>query len=109
MKYDVLTSSLFDKEFKKICKKHKSAKSDIITFVENLKGNPIQSIPIGNECYKIRISISGKGKGKSSGARLITRVRVVNETIYLLSIYDKSEQDSISDKELELVLKSLEG
>lgn len=68
MQYDVLTSSLFDKEFKKICKKHKSAKSDIITFVENLKGIPVQGIPIGNECYKIRISISSKGKGKSSGA-----------------------------------------
>jgi len=36
-------------------------------------------------------------------------VRIVNETIYLLSIYDKSEQGYISDKELELVLKSLEG
>nr|WP_304438252.1 type II toxin-antitoxin system RelE/ParE family toxin [Pedobacter sp. Leaf176] len=58
---------------------------------------------MGKECYKIRISISSKGKGKSSGARLITRVRVVKETIYLLSIYNKSERDSISDKELELV------
>ncbi|WP_369817103.1 hypothetical protein [Pedobacter sp. Leaf176] len=75
----------------------------MITFVENLKENPLQGIPIGKECYKIRISISSKGKGKSSGARLITRVRVVKETIYLLSIYNKSERDSISDKELELV------
>ncbi len=108
MKFDVFTSSLFNKEFKKLCKKHKSAKSDIITFVENLKTNPIQGIPIGNDCYKIRIAISSKGKGKSGGVRLITNVRIVNEKIYLLSIYDKSEQDSISEKQLEAVLRSIE-
>lgn len=107
MKFDVLTSSLFNKEFKKLCKKHKSAKNDLITFVENLQETPIQGTPIGNDCYKIRIAISSKGKGKSAGARLITRVRIVKKTIYLLSIYDKSEQDSISDKELEMVLKSM--
>lgn len=107
MKFDVLTSSLFNKEFKKLCKKHKSAKNDLITFVENLQEIPIQGTPIGNDCYKIRIAISSKGKGKSAGARLITRVRIVKKTIYLLSIYDKSEQDSISDKELEMVLKSM--
>lgn len=107
MKYDVFTSSLFDKEFKRICKKHKSAKSDVIALVESLKEKPIQGVAIGNDCYKIRLSISSKGKGKSSGARLITSVRIVNRTIYLLSIYDKSEQDSISNQELKLVLKSL--
>jgi len=108
MKFDVFTSSLFNKEFKKICKKHHSAKNDVITFVENLKRSPIQGTSIGNDCYKIRIAISSKGKGKSAGVRLITKIRVTNKTIYLLSIYDKSERDSISDKQLEAVLKSIE-
>jgi mRNA-degrading endonuclease RelE of RelBE toxin-antitoxin system len=108
MKFDVLTSSLFNKEFKKLCKKHNSAKSDVIAFVENLKKNPIQGVPIGNDCYKIRIAISSKGKGKSGGIRLITKIRIINEMIYLLSIYDKSERDSISEKQLEAVLKSVE-
>ena len=109
MIYDVLTSSLFEKEFKKICKKHKSAKDDIISLVNKLKENPHLGSSIGKDCYKIRIAISSKGKGKSSGARIITRVRIVNKTVYLLSVYDKSEQDSISDKELESVLRSLEA
>ncbi|WP_255352066.1 type II toxin-antitoxin system RelE/ParE family toxin [Pedobacter sp. Leaf216] len=52
--------------------------------------------------------MSSKGKGKSGGARLITKIRIVNKRIYLLSIYDKSDQDSISEKELEAVLKSIE-
>lgn len=107
MSYSIFTSELFEKEFKRLCKKYRSAKTDVIIFVEDLKNNPHQGTRLGNDCYKIRIAIASKRKGKSGGARLITRVRVVNETIYLLSIYDKSEQESISDKELETVLKSL--
>ena len=96
------------KNSKSSVKKHNSAKSDVIAFVENLKKNPIQGVPIGNDCYKIRIAISSKGKGKSGGVRLITKIRIINEMIYLLSIYDKSERDSISEKQLEAVLKSIE-
>ena len=57
---------------------------------------------------RLTIAISSKGKGKSAGVRLITKIRVANQRIYLLSIYDKSERDSISDKQLEAVLKSIE-
>lgn len=43
------------------------------------------------------MAITSKGKGKSGGARIISYVFTQDEEIYLLSIYDKSEQDSISD------------
>jgi hypothetical protein len=33
-------------------------------------------------------------------ARVITYVYVARTTVYLLAIYDKSDQDAISDKEL---------
>jgi hypothetical protein len=55
---------------------------------------------LGRDCYKIRLSISSKGKGKSGGARIITYVRVVKNRVYLMDIYDKSEQANISEKEL---------
>lgn len=48
--------------------------------------------------YKIRLAIKSKGKGKSGGARVITYVLTDNNEIYLLTIYDKSEFDSIDDK-----------
>ncbi|TDG37975.1 hypothetical protein EZJ43_02475 [Pedobacter changchengzhani] len=107
MRFNVFTSSLFDKEFKKLCKKHKSAKSDVIALVEKLKESPISGTPIGNDCYKIRLAIASKGKGKSAGARLITNIRFVNETIYLLSIYDKADKETLSDRDLIAVLKTL--
>jgi len=51
------------------------------------------------------MSIASKGKGKSSGSRVITCVKVVPGSVYLLSIYDKGEKENISDKELDTLLK----
>jgi len=51
------------------------------------------------------MSIAAKNKGKSGGARVITCVKIVGETVYLLTIYDKSEQDSISDNERDDLLR----
>ena len=61
--------------------------------------------PLGNNCYKIRLSITSKGKGKSGGARVITYVAVIKETIVLISIYDKSEQSAITDVEIKARLR----
>lgn len=74
---------------------------------EQLLENPLVGTSIGNDCYKVRISIAAKGKGKSGGARVITCVKIVNETIYLLTIYDKSEQENINDNELDQLLKQV--
>ena len=61
--------------------------------------------PLGNNCYKIRMAITSKGKGKSGGARVITFVQIIETTIFLLSIYDKADAANISDKELKERLK----
>ncbi len=51
------------------------------------------------------MAITSKSKGKSSGSRIITCVKISVRSIYLLSIYDKSETDTISDKRLDELLK----
>jgi len=56
--------------------------------------------PLGKHCYKVRMAITSKGQGKSGGARIITYIRVLKNTVYLMDIYDKSEQESISDREI---------
>jgi hypothetical protein len=53
------------------------------------------------------MAISSKHAGKSGGAGVITCVRVVKETIYLLTIFDKSSQETINDSELEQLLKEI--
>ena len=54
------------------------------------------------------MAISSKGKGKSGGSRVVTCVHVSGETIYLLSIYDKSEKDSLAEGELTELLDELD-
>ena len=62
---------------------------------------------LGHNCYKIRLAITSKNKGKSGGARVITQVYVKGYIIYLIAIYDKSVQTTITDKELLQRLKNL--
>ena len=105
MNYRVLSIPLFDRQTKRLSKKYHSLKSDLATLIESLKNYPQQGKALGNNFYKIRLSISSKGKGKSGGARIITYVKIVAETVYLTSIYDKSEKVTITDKELEQIFK----
>ena len=100
MSYSVYTLPPFEKQIKRLVKKYPSLKLEYLGLIESLENNPNQGTNIGNNCYKIRITIASKGKGKSGGARVITHFVIEDEKIYLLSIYDKSEQTSITDKEL---------
>jgi hypothetical protein len=72
---------------------------------EELLENPLMGEPLGKDCYKIRMAITSKNKGKSGGSRIITYVKMVNETVFLLSIYDKSEQENIEDDKLKKLLE----
>jgi mRNA-degrading endonuclease RelE of RelBE toxin-antitoxin system len=107
MAYKVKTISAFERQAKRLIKKYNSLQKELLNLVKELKENPEQGTSLGNNCYKIRLSISSKGKGKSGGARIITNIVIDDETVYLLSIYDKSEQGDISNKELQELLKQI--
>ena len=51
------------------------------------------------------MAIGSKGKGKSGGARVITCVKIVGQTVFLLTIYDKADQETISDAERDALLR----
>lgn len=63
---------------------------------------------LGNNCYKIRLALKSKGKGKSGGTRVITYLYIETETIYLLAIYDKGEKADLKPNELTVLINSLE-
>ena len=107
MSYNIIAVPTFKKELKKLVKKYNSLKSEYLELIESLEHNPEQGTKIGHNCYKIRLSIASKGKGKSGGARIITNIVISEETVFLLSIYDKSEKDNLSDKELTELLKHI--
>jgi mRNA-degrading endonuclease RelE of RelBE toxin-antitoxin system len=107
MSYSVKTISVFEKQAKRLMKKYPSLRVELFQLIQDLKDNPEHGTAIGKSCFKIRISIASKGRGKSGGARIITNFVISDETVYLLSIYDKSEKDNITDKELDELLTYL--
>lgn len=107
MSYKIIAVPRFQKEIKKLSNKYPSLKADFAILIDSLEENPTQGISLGLNCYKIRFAITSKGKGKSGGGRIITYVYISEKTVYLLSIYDKSEKESISDKEILDRLKDL--
>ncbi len=108
MSYKVKSLASFEKQAKRLVKKYPSLKDEFARLVESLKENPEQGTPLGNNCYKIRLAIASKGKGKSGGARIITNVAVKHTTVYLVSVYDKSEIPNISKAELNMLLRQID-
>jgi mRNA-degrading endonuclease RelE of RelBE toxin-antitoxin system len=100
MSYNVLTIPPFDKQLKRLAKKYPSLKNEFAALLESLEQEPQLGIHLGNNCYKIRMAIASKGKGKSGGARVISNFVIAEKTVFLISIYDKAEKENLSDKEL---------
>jgi hypothetical protein len=107
MSYNVLATSFFERELKTLAKKHRSLKKDLEALITKLEENPTTGTELGNHCYKIRLAITSKGKGKSGGARIITHVHISAQNVYLLAVYDKSEMENISDGEIANRLKDV--
>jgi mRNA-degrading endonuclease RelE of RelBE toxin-antitoxin system len=107
MIYKTVATPDFERELKRLSRKHASLAKDFAGFLDSIEREPQQGTPLGNNCYEIRLAIISKGRGKSSGARIITYVKIVKETVYLISIYDKSEQQTISDSEITTRIKGI--
>jgi mRNA-degrading endonuclease RelE of RelBE toxin-antitoxin system len=107
MSYKIIAVPAFKKAIKRLVKKYPSLKNELALLFDKLAINPIQGTALGNNCFKIRIAISSKGKGKSGGGRIITNIVVADFTVFLLSIYDKSEKDNISEAELKDLLSNV--
>jgi len=111
MNYEIVTTDYFDKQVKTLSKKYRSLPNDLDVFKKELLKNPLIGDDLGNNTRKVRMAIASKNKGKSGGARVITcnmLVDVENAEIYLLTIYDKGEQDTISKGEIQH-LKTISG
>jgi mRNA-degrading endonuclease RelE of RelBE toxin-antitoxin system len=96
----------FAREVKRLAKKHRSLRSDLEKFQEDLLESPTLGVNIAPNLYKCRIAITSKGRGKSGGARIITYVLLLREQIFLISIYDKSELENLP---IEAIIKRIEN
>jgi mRNA-degrading endonuclease RelE of RelBE toxin-antitoxin system len=106
MSYSIELSSNFKKEAKRLSKKYPSLKKELAELFTELEDNPTLGTPLGNDIYKIRLAIASKNKGKSGGARVLSFVKVTQTTVLLFSIYSKGEVDSLTDKQIQELIKN---
>ena len=82
-------------------------------FLGSLEENPFQGTSLGMGVYKTRMAVSSKGKGKSGGVRVLTyTVQKVNPekiVITLLSIFDKSDIENVSDGYIKSLVKEVKN
>ena len=98
----------FVRELKKLAKRYPSIKDDYATFLDELRQNPLMGTELGKHLRKVRFPIASKAKGKSGGARVITHTILIQTdgaNVTLVIIYDKSERENITDKELRQLMK----
>ena len=105
--YKIIPSERFEKSAKILLKKYKSLLSELLELGEELAENPTMGSSLGKSCYKVRLGIASKGKGKSGGARVITYVITENEEVVLLTIYDKNIKEDLLPNELDDLLSEL--
>jgi mRNA-degrading endonuclease RelE of RelBE toxin-antitoxin system len=105
MNYNIQLTPNFQKEAKRLAKKYPSLKSELSELFTELESNPTLGIPLGNDIYKIRLAIASKNKGKSGGARILSFVKIVQNTVLLFSIYSKNEIDNLTDKQIQQLIE----
>lgn len=108
MDCEIIATPEFNSNLKKLGKKYKSLKIDFADFIDSLCKKPLQGADLGGGVRKIRFAIHSKGKGKRGGARVITCNTIVSADctkILLVIIYDKSEQESITDREIKDIIR----
>lgn len=96
----------FDKNVKQLAKKYHRIKSDLMAFIEAFDSEHPHSITIKKNLFKARIKNSDKAKGKSSGYRTYYYI-IIDESVTFLTIYDKSEMESIDETILDSLISRL--
>ena len=106
MNISLYFTHLFETKYKRYKKKFHSLESDLKSFTDNLSDE--DGTDLGGGVFKYRLLVKSKNKGKSGGFRIISFEILLSDNdkkVTLLTIYDKSEQSSITPKEINAILK----
>ena len=99
----------FLKEAKQLSKKFKRLKDDLKCAIEEIEIKQDIGISLGYNLFKKRVRNSSIPTGKSGGFRIIIYQQFQNRSV-LISIYSKTEKESINDQELiELIRTYMEN
>jgi len=110
MKVEIITTPTFDREFKRLKKKYNSLPGDLAIFESELLDNSNIGVDLGGNIRKVRVAVKSKNKGKRGGVRVITYtliLRLTDKTIFLITLFDKSEKENISDAEIKQIIQKI--
>ncbi|NJM06537.1 type II toxin-antitoxin system RelE/ParE family toxin [Candidatus Gracilibacteria bacterium] len=99
-------TSEFKRNIRQLARKYRRIKTDIQPILDELGASkvPGDRIPgINEEVYKVRARNSDSQRGKSGGYRMIYEV-TAEDSIILLTVYSKTEQDDISPQEIAAII-----
>jgi hypothetical protein len=100
---NVIYSDTFESKLKRFAKKFPSILDEIEELANQLEANAHLGVSLGSGLHKIRLSVESKGGGKSGGFRVITYIvyqMPESSDVYLLTMYDKSEDSSFKKDQL---------
>lgn len=103
----ILETEKFSKSVKKLKKRFRHIEDDCVQFIEHIEYEEDLGTYLGDGVYKARIANSDKKSGKSSGYRLITYLKLIDNELYLLFIYDKSDFENLSESEIDVLVLAL--
>ena len=109
-KVSIIPSDEFRRQAKRLLKKHKTLTDDLAELQRLLLADPFIGTDLGGGKRKIRLKVASKNKGKSGGFRVITfNVIQTDEgvSVYLVTLYDKAEYASVSDRYVDQIIKGL--
>lgn len=86
MNFDVIVTDDALRDIKQLKKKYASFKADFAALLASLEELPQQGEPLGKDCFKVRLAITAKQRGKSGGARVITCVKIINGQVFIIAI-----------------------
>jgi len=105
----VITTTVFARKVKPFLKKYKTLGDSLLFLQKELIENPRLGTSYGANIYKVRVADPSKGTGTRGGFRVVTYLVTENIdsiTIQLITILNKSEEDSITkDDVLKLIKK----
>lgn len=104
MSCEIFTILRFEKDVKKLKKRFPKIKTDLVNFLNELSQNPEVGVNLGDNAFKVRIPNSSIPTGKSGGFRVITYYKK-DEKIYLVTMYSKTDQDTILTGKLKTIIK----
>ena len=102
---NINTTDIFKKSFRKLLKKDKKLIDEYEKLLTDLEHNKNLGINLGNGRHKIRLKNSSNNKGKSAGYRVVTYTKI-EETILLVYIYSKSNEESVSTHKIDEIISN---